>query len=99
MNCTKMFDDHCSKIRESCQFVVKPILHNGALFDAFGGDDNILRLLSFKGTGEKKKFREIQEEYATYSNGWWDNLLNTGIKPESNNLKWIDEFVIGRQEK
>lgn len=77
------------EILSKAQFVVRPLDN----CTEFGSDECILRLLNFKGTGEKRKFSEVQLEYAKYVDMWWDNLWSGGPKRDR---KWIDAFVMER---
>lgn len=75
-------------------FKIKPTSYNGVVYTTIGTDDDILRLLRYKGTGKQVLFNDLKREYVKYMDNWWEGKwegLNNG------NLVPIDIFAESRK--
>lgn len=71
--------------------IKKVATSNGHLYEQPEGDEGVEFILTWKGTGEKKRFMDILREYVELGISR-ANIIKSGKKPEAEHL-WLVEYI------
>lgn len=80
------------RLRDQNRFKYKTIMIRGEPYEPLIPEDEMLRILQFKGTGEKKKFTDaIKEAEALIFNEFVRAIKND---VDFRRTPWLDEYII-----
>lgn len=87
---SEAFDAAGKRLRRESLFKIKPIVIRGRLHEPLICEKRMIRILEFKGTGEKRRFLDLVREIDEMG---YQNMLSLWDGVEKPYL-WIDEYII-----